>query len=220
MGMIGDKERLSVLVAELNEEAVLEAVRQHVADGVDPLAIIDLCHKGMVQVGELYNERTYFISGLIMAGEIMRKVSQVVLPLIENKSTNGDAGRIVLGTVEGDIHFIGKDIFRVLVRAHGFAVHDLGVDVPPSRFLSAVHEFKPDIVGLSCLISGAFNSVRETIALLREEAPDGPSPRAYIIGGRVDELISKELGADYWANDAMKGVLLCQKVMHKDRAKR
>ena len=217
MGMAGDKERLSTLLVELNERAALEAVRQYVTDGVDPLAIIDLCHKGMVQVGELYNQGTYFISALIMAGEIMRKVGQMVLPLIENQSTNGDAGCIVLGTVEGDIHFIGKDIFRVLVRAHGFAVHDLGVDVSPSRFLAAVHEFKPDIVGLSCLISGAFNAVSETIALLKRNIPDTLSPRAYIVGGRVDDLMCKELGADYRTDDAMKGVILCLKVMGKDR---
>jgi len=219
-GRIGEKKTLSALVAELNEDAVLAAVRQHVADAVDPLVIIDLCHKGMVQVGELYNGGTYFISGLIMAGEIMRKVGQLVLPLIENQNINGDAGRIVLGTVEGDVHCIGKDIFKVLARAHGFAVHDLGVDVPPSRFLAAVHEFKPDIVGLSCLITGAFNSARETIALLKQNVPTALSPHAYVLGGLVDELSRKELGADYWTNDAMKGVLLCRRVMDKNRFKR
>jgi methanogenic corrinoid protein MtbC1 len=148
-----------------------------------------------------------------MAGEIMRKVGQLVFPLIENRTTNGDLGRIILGTVEGDIHFIGKDIFRILARAHGFAVHDLGVDVPPSRFLAAVHEFKPDIVGLSCLISGALKSVEETITLLKQNAPTTISPRSYIVGGRVDDVMCKDLGADYWTNDAVKGVSLCQTIM-------
>ena len=208
-----DEENLSTLVAELNEKAALEVVQRYIAAGMNPLVIIDLCHKGMIQVGELYDKRTYFISALIMAGEIMRKAGQLVLPLIENQNTNGDSGRIVLGTVDGDIHFIGKDIFRVLVRGHGFAVHDLGVDVPPARFLAAVQEFKPDIVGLSCLISGAFKAVGDTIALLKQNVPEALSPRAYIVGGRVDEFICKDLGADYWTNDAMKGVLLCQKIM-------
>jgi methanogenic corrinoid protein MtbC1 len=211
--MTENQEKLITLMAELKEEAVLDLVRQHMADSVDPLVIIDLCHKGMIQVGERYEQQIYFISGLIMAGEIMRQVSQLVLPLLESKITNGDSGSIVLGTVEGDIHFIGKDIFKVLVRGYGFTVHDLGVDVPPSKFLAAIHEFKPDIVGLSCLISGVFKTMGETIALLKENIPQDLSPRAYIIGGRVDEFVCKDAGADYWTNDGMRGVRLCQKIM-------
>jgi methanogenic corrinoid protein MtbC1 len=213
MPVTENQEKLITLMAELKEEAVLDLVRQNMADGVDPLVIIDLCHKGMIQVGEQYEQQIYFISGLIMAGEIMRQVGQLVLPLIESKITNGDSGSIVLGTVEGDIHFIGKDIFKVLVRGYGFTVHDLGVDVPPSKFLAAIHEFKPDIVGLSCLISGVFKTMRETIALLKENIPQDVSPRAYIIGGRVDEFVCKDAGADYWTNDGMRGVRLCQKIM-------
>ncbi len=208
-------EDLINLVAELKEDTVLELVRQYIAGGIPPLEIIDICHKGMVQVGECYEKGIYFISGLIMAGEIMRKVGELVLPLIESKITNGNSGNIVLGTVEGDIHFIGKDIFKVLVRGYGFTVHDLGVDVPPSKFLSAVNEFRPDIVGLSCLISGALKAMRETIALLKGSIPQALSPRAYIIGGRVDELLCKDVGADEWTNDGMKGVRLCQEIMGK-----
>jgi methanogenic corrinoid protein MtbC1 len=213
MAMADSKTELSTLVAELHEEAVLDLVRQYLADGVEPLVIIDLCHKGMIQVGEYYEQGRYYIAGLIMAGEIMRQVGQLVLPLLESKVTNGDAGSIVLGTAEGDIHFIGKDIFKVLARAHGFTIHDLGVDVPPSKFLAAIHEFKPHIVGLSCLITAAFKTMQETVALIKENIPTELAPRAYIIGGRVDELTCKEVGADYWTNDAMKGVHLCQKIM-------
>jgi methanogenic corrinoid protein MtbC1 len=200
-------------MAELQEEAVLDLVQQHIADGVDPMTIIDLCHKGMIQVGEYYEQGRYFIAGLIMAGEIMHQVGQQVFPLLESRIMNENIGSIVLGTVEGDIHFIGKDIFKELVRAHGFAVHDLGVDVPPSRFLAAIHEFKPDIVGLSCLITAAYRSMQETIALLKENIPEKLAPRAYLIGGRVDEFLCKELGADYWIDDAMKGVRLCKQIM-------
>ncbi|OGP53659.1 MAG: hypothetical protein A2Y65_04760 [Deltaproteobacteria bacterium RBG_13_52_11] len=211
--MTDNQTELSTLMAELHEEAVLDLVRQFLADGVEPLVIIDLCHKGMIQVGEYYEQGRYYIAGLIMAGEIMRQVGQLVFPLLESKITKGDAGSIVLGTAEGDIHFIGKDIFKVLVRVYGFTVHDLGVDVPPSKFLAAIHEFKPDIVGLSCLITAAFKTMQETIALLKENIPQELAPRAYIIGGRVDELVRKDVGADYWTNDAMKGVRLCQKIM-------
>jgi methanogenic corrinoid protein MtbC1 len=213
MPVTDNQTELSTLMAELQEEAVLDLVRQCLSDGVDPLVIIDLCHKGMIQVGEYYEQRRYFISGLIMAGEIMRQVGQLVFPLLENKITEGDSGGIVLGTVEGDIHFVGKDIFKFLARVHGFTVHDLGVDVPPSKFLAAIHEFKPKIVGLSCLISAAFETMKETIAFLKENTTPYLAPRAYMIGGRVDELICKDVGADYWTNDGMKGVRLCQMMM-------
>jgi len=205
--------RLQALIAELNEEAALELAEELLNKGVDPLNIIDQCHKGMVDVGEMYERGIYFISGLIMAGEIMRQIDQLVFPLLDRNGMNGDAGIIVLGTVEGDIHFIGKDIYKVLAQVHGFSVHDLGVDVPPGRFVGAVHEFKPDIVGLSCLITSAFQPMKETIETLRDSIPDKIAPRAYIIGGRVDSSLCREVGADFWANEAMKGVRLSQKIM-------
>ena len=207
-----DNELITKIV-ELREEEALDLVRQQMADGVEPLAIIDLCHKGMEKVGKLYEQGHYFISGLFMAGEIMDQVGQLVLPLIKNKVTNGDAGSIVLGTVEGDIHYIGRDIFKILVRGYGFTVHDLGVDVPPSKFIAAIHEFRPNIVGLSCLISAAYKNMAETIALFHRNLPPSLPPPVYLIGGRVDELVCKDVGADYWANDAMEGVRLCQKII-------
>jgi methanogenic corrinoid protein MtbC1 len=204
---------LSTLMAELQEEPVLDLVQESLSHGVAPLAIIDLCHKGMIRVGERYEQGDYFISGLIMAGEIMRRVGQLIFPLLENKVAGGDAGSIVMGTVEGDIHFVGKDIFKMLVRSHGFTVHDLGVDVPAGKFLAAIHEFRPHIVGLSCLISSAYKAMGETIGLLKGHVPQGLSPRAYIIGGRVDEVVCTDVGADYWTNDGMKGVRLCHRIM-------
>jgi methanogenic corrinoid protein MtbC1 len=208
---------LAALVAELQEEAAVEAAREHLAKGMDPLAILDLCQKGMVRVGEYYEQGRYLISGMIKAGEIKQRVGEIVLPILNSNVSKGNRGSIVLGTVEGDIHFIGKDIFKTLVRGYGFTVHDLGVDVPASSFLAAIHEFKPDIVGCSCLISGAYEFMKETIAFLRKNVPPELSPRAYIIGGRVDDFLSKKMAADYWANDAMKGVRLCQEIMNRDR---
>ncbi len=204
---------LGTLLAELEEEAVLDLVRESLANGVEPLTIIELCHKGMIEVGERYEKGQYFISGLIMAGEIMIQVGQLVFPFLESEVVTGDAGSIVLGTVEGDIHFIGKDIFKALVQGYGFTVHDLGIDVPASKFLASVHEFKPDILGISCLITSAYENMAGTIDLLKKFIPEDLSPRAYIIGGRVDDLVRREVSADFWTNDGMKGVRLCQKIM-------
>ena len=213
MGGAETDEKLITLVAELEENAVMDLVHKAMADGVEPLKILELCHRGMLAVGERYEKGEYFISGLILAGEIMAQVGQLVFPFLETEVTTGDAGSIVLGTVEGDIHFVGKDIFKVMARSHGFAVHDLGVDVPGSEFLSAIHQFKPKILGISCLITSAYEDLAETIALLKEYVPQNLSPRAYIIGGRVDGLVCKEVDADYWTKDGLVGVRLCQKIM-------
>jgi methanogenic corrinoid protein MtbC1 len=215
MSLSENQNKLVTLIAELKEEAALDLVQQFMAEGLNPINIIDLCHKGMIEVGKLYEQGTYFISGLIMAGEIMRQVSQMVFPLIESESIENNAGSIVLGTVEGDIHFIGKDIFKTLVRVNGFTVHDLGVDVPPAKFLAAVQEYRPTILGLSCLITASFRPMQETITLLRNEIAESLSPRAYIIGGQVNEQICSQVGADYWADNAMDGVRICQKIIDK-----
>lgn len=210
------QKKLIKLIAELKEEQVIDLIKELLSEDVDPIVLIDLCHKGMILIGELFEKRIYYISGLIMAGEIMRQVGQLILPLIENKGIHSDSGSILLGTVEGDIHFIGKDIFKVLARAHGFSVHDLGVDVSPNKFLAAVYEVKPDIVGISCLISAAFDNLKETIDLLKNNIPQHLSPKGYIIGGRVDEFVCKQVGADYWTTDGMKGVRICQKIIMED----
>jgi methanogenic corrinoid protein MtbC1 len=209
-----DKQKdLSALMADLQEEAVLSMVRQRLAEGEDPLHIIDHCHKGMVRVGERYEQGIYYISGLIMAGEIMSEVGKLVLPLVESHVAAGDSGKIILGTVEGDIHFIGKNIFKVLVRCHGFTVHDLGEDVPPAAFLASTRELKPHIVGLSCLISTAFEAMHDTVALLKKNAQPGQPQPAVIIGGMIDEQVFRLVNADFWTDDAMKGVRLCQEIM-------
>jgi methanogenic corrinoid protein MtbC1 len=201
-------------MANLQEKAVMELVTKQLAEGVGALTIIELCHKGMIQVGEHYEQKRFFISGLIMAGEIMRLVSLQVLPHLDHRASgSGTGGRIVLGTVEGDIHDIGKDIFKVLARVYGFTVHDLGVDVPANKFLSAIHELRPHIVGLSCLISAAYQPMQETISVLRANTPRQFAPHAYVIGGLVDELVCADVKADYWTNDGMRGVRICQEIM-------
>lgn len=215
---IKDLTRLSTLIAELDEDNALALTRQMISDGVDPLQIIEFSHKGIIEVGVRYEKGIYFISGLVMAGEIMEQVSQMVLPLTmgspgENQGKN-TAGRIIIGTVEGDIHYIGKDIFKAFLRGHGFAVHDLGVDVPKSLFLSAIHEFKPDIVGFSCLISTCIDSLKNTISHLRTNIPPDLAPLAYLAGGRLmGKRVCDAVGADLCTTDSMEGVRLCQKVL-------
>jgi len=211
------KEKLIQLIADLQEEDAIELAQEFINAGKHPLDIVDICHMGMREVGRLYEQGTYYITGLIMAGEIMSRISKMLTPLLDSQSRDHSIGSIVIGTVAGDIHFIGKDIIKNLLRVNGFSVHDLGVDVAPRAFLAAVHEFSPDIVGLSCLINAAYEPMQETTALLRSNVTAAIAPRAYIIGGRVDGLVCKQVNADFWANNALEGVRLCRQIMAADK---
>ncbi len=211
------REDLVRSVAALEEERTLQLVQECLAGNVPPLTILDLCHAGMTEVGKLYDQGIYYVSALIMAGEIMCRVGELVLPFVEGKSENVHAGTILLGTVEGDIHFIGKDIFKTLAQGYGFAVRDLGVDVPAGRFLDGVNELRPDIVGMSCLITAAFGPMASTIEFLRANLPEAVFPRAFVIGGNVNEAVCRKVGADHWVVDAMAGVHLCEEIMRRDR---
>ena len=169
--MVSDpgQDELSGMLADLKEERVLALVRERMARGADPLDILDACQTGMRMVGQNYEKGIYFISGLIIAGEIMREIGKLILPLLPSRFERNDSGTILLGTVEGDIHFIGKDVFKVLARCHGFQVYDIGVNVPPADFLAAARKIKPRIIGLSCLLSPCFEATRSTIAMIKQE---------------------------------------------------
>jgi len=202
------------LLADLEEDAVLDLVRQRVAAGDDPLQIIEECNAGMRQVGERYEQRRYFLSGLIMAGEIFREVVEIVQPVIVNRTPRQSSGRVLLGTVQGDIHDIGKDMVGMLLTCHGFTVIDLGVDVPPDEFARQVSEHRPDIVGLSGVLNSSYVTMRETVNVLRQRAQqDGQSFPIIIGGGMVDDQVCRYVGADYWVADAMSGVHLCRKLI-------
>jgi methanogenic corrinoid protein MtbC1 len=201
-------------VSDLEEEKALELVKLRIAKGDDPLNIVHDCQDGLQQVGERYEEREYFLSGLIMAGEIFREVMELLQPLIEEQFSGNDNGQILLGTVRGDIHDIGKNNLSMLLTSYGFTVHDLGVDVPPVEFLQQAIQIKPDIIGLSGLLTSSFDAMHETIRLLRNAQEDGVSSIPIIIGGnQINEQVCEFVQADYWVNDAMTGVRLIQKLM-------
>ena len=156
---------------------------------------------------------------VIGAGRSGTNMLRNVLYIRERMEQNS-CGSVLLGTVAGDIHDLGKDMVSELLVCHGFQVQDLGVDVPPERFLEAAVEAPPDIIGLSILITPALDSMKETIHLLRKEAPPDISKLPIIIGGSLtNEDIRTFTGADYWVNDAMDGVRLCQKLLPTHRPK-
>jgi len=213
--MTDTRERLINLLADLEEDEVLQIVRQRVALGDDPLQIIEDCNEGMRLVGQRYERGEFYVSGLIMSGEIFREVVEYVQPLLEQRANGESSGRVLVGTVSGDIHDIGKNMVGMLLACHGFTVVDLGVDVPPAEFATKAVEIKPDIVGLSGLITSSFESMRATVRVLRAEAQKHALSFPIVIGGgMIDEQVCRFVGADYWVGDAMSGVRLCQRLMH------
>jgi methylmalonyl-CoA mutase cobalamin-binding domain/chain len=210
--------QLAQLVANLEEDAVLELVQQRIDAGDDPLQIINECNEGMRHVGQRYEQGEYFIAGLIMSGEIFREVVELIHPLLAQRATGESIGRVLVGTVSGDIHDLGKNIFGMLLACHGFEVIDLGVDVPPADFAARVIETQPDIVGLSGLITAAFATMKETVAVLQGEAQKHKLSFPIIIGGGfIDDQICQYVGADHWVPDAMAGIRLCEELSRKNR---
>lgn len=205
---------LIAAVADLKEAEVLALVEERLQDGSDPLTIVEDCQEGLRQVGIRYEEREYFLAGLIMAGEIFREVMEQVQPVIEQQLSGSETGTILLGTVQGDIHDIGKNNLSLLLSVHGFTVHDLGVDVSPAEFLLQAVQVNPDIIGLSGLLTSSYDAMRETIKLFRDSGDSHLSSVPIIIGGnQLTEAVCQYVKADYWMTDAMAGVRLCQQLI-------
>ncbi|MGC9332926.1 MAG: cobalamin B12-binding domain-containing protein [Anaerolineae bacterium] len=210
--------RLAEALADLKEEEALEIVRLRMARGDDPMQIIEDCQAGMREVGERYVQQRYFLSALIMAGEILRQITDIVLPAVEARYSGPSSGRVLLGTVQGDIHDLGKNMLLMLLRSHGFSVRDLGVDVAPETFVEEARAFKPHVIGLSGLITAAYTSMQETLGALRAMMAEDGIQIPVILGGHVNEHVCQYVGADYWTTDAMEGVRLCQQLVGERRA--
>jgi dimethylamine corrinoid protein len=151
-----------------------------------------------------------------MAGEIFREAMDLLRPVIKIRFSGNDTGTILLGTVRGDIHDIGKNSLSMLLSSYGFTVHDLGVDVQPVEFLLEAIQVKPDIIGLSGLLTSSFDAMKETINIIRLSGEDGISTLPIIIGGnQLSQQVCQYVGADHWVTDAMTGVRICQQLLGK-----
>jgi 5-methyltetrahydrofolate--homocysteine methyltransferase len=205
--MAGD---LVNLLADLKEQEALKVVKDRLAAGGDAMKILDDARKGMEIVGKRFSESQYFVPDLVYSGEILKAVTEMVKPKLKQAAGAKKLGKIVFGTVAGDIHDIGKDIVVFMLDVNGFEVHDLGVDVPVQKFVDKIKETKAPIVGLSGFLTLAFDSMKQTIdaisgAGLRDKV------KIMIGGGQMSEEVRKYTGADAYGKDAMAGVTLAQK---------
>jgi len=204
---------------ELDEARTLDLTRKLLADGqASPVSILNTCQQALKVVGERYERQEYYISGLIMAGELFKEVLDLAQSPFEQPEQEKPSGTVVLGTVAKDIHDIGKNLFGSSLRGFGFKVIDLGVDVSPEGFLVEVAQSKPDVVCLSGLIMVAFESMRDTVSLLRANEPElGYRPPVVLGGGTIDGRVCEYSGADSWSTDAMEGVRICQNLVQQSQ---
>jgi len=206
--MTGD---LVTALADLKEDEALEITRQRLVSGDDPHGILSDARKGMSIVGDRFAKGEYFIPDLIYSGEILKQVTSLVKPkLVSSSVQEKKLGKVVLGTVAGDIHDIGLNIVDFMLDTNGFEVFNLGVDVPPQKFVEKVRETGAPIVGLSGFLTLAFDSMKETVQALKE-AGLRDKVRIMIGGGQIDEQVRIYTGADAYGTDAMAAVSLAKK---------
>jgi dimethylamine corrinoid protein len=202
-------EQLTRALAELEEPKALELVDQIVAESPESAGeAIDAIQAGMDEVGKRYQEGDYFLAEMIFAAEVVKQAMPrltAVMAAEDRKSL----GRVLLGTVKGDLHDIGKNLISVMMTAVGFEVVDLGIDVPPERFVQAIKEKKPQIVGLSGLLTLSVESMVDTVAAI-QEAGLRDKVKVIIGGNPVTEHIHGVVGSDAWTNNAAEGLEICQ----------
>ena len=191
--------------ADLDEEEVSRLIQEKLKSGQEPLTIVKELQAGMDIFSESCKKDDYFIADLILSGEIFQQSMRVLQPLLKKGNTSEGAVRVVLGTVKGDIHNLGKDILGVLLMSSGFEVIDLGINIPPSAFVDKVRETGAAILGLSGLITPSFESMKETVQAL-QSAGLRDSVKVVIGGGVVSEIVRDYTGADAFSTDALEGV--------------
>lgn len=198
-------------IVDLDESTALKRAGERLDAGVDPVEILEECREGMSVVGERFETGEFFLSEMIMAAEIFTQIMDSIRPRLRRSEAQG-VGKIVIGTVEGDVHDIGKNIFIALLEAEGFEVVDLGVDVPPDRFVEAIREHEPDLVGMSGLLTVAIESTKRTVDAIAEA---GLRDRVKIIvgGGRMDGHAKEYVGPDAATDNAAQGVRLCRRLL-------
>ena len=198
-------------IVDLNENKVNEMVKERLKDNEDPLKIMDDVREAMKIIGDKFSRKEYFLPELIMSGEILSQTFETLGPKLKEVQKSGKKkGTILLGTVFGDIHDIGKDVVKFMLDVSGFEVMDLGVDVPADKFISSLKEFKPKVLALSGFLTLAYDSMKEIIDKLKAEGLR-EEVKIMIGGGTVDERIVEFVGADAYGKTAVDAVNIATK---------
>ncbi|NQV55798.1 MAG: cobalamin B12-binding domain-containing protein [Rhodospirillales bacterium] len=211
--MSDDSATLIKLIADMEEDDAVAMAKQFLDDGMEPADMLEICRSAMDIVGQRFEDQEYFIPELILAGEMLEQIGDMVKPLIAAGAADAadrvSAGTVLIGTVHGDLHDIGKNIVTFMLDVNGFEVIDLGVDVQPQDFVDAIKKDAPPIVGLSGFLTLAFDSMKETVDAITE-AGLRDQVKIMIGGGQVDDAILAHTGADAFGVNAMQAVTHCK----------
>lgn len=195
-------------IVDLKPDQAMDIVKSRLAESKDPLAILDDCRKGMDLVGERFQAGEYFLSELMLSADLFKTLSEELEPHLMRVRTSEPLGKVVLATMRGDVHDLGKDIFATLLRVQSFDVHDLGVNVEPALLVEKVEQIRPEFVAFSMLISTAFESTKRAVDLL-EKAGLRDGVRVMVGGGVTTPGLKDYLHADFQTLDGAEGVAYC-----------
>jgi len=197
--------RLADALAQCREQDVLALVREKLDAGVSPTDVVAECNRGMAQLGDRFASGDCFLPELMFGGKIMKDLTAELGPHLEGTPEVEKIGTAVLGSVQHDIHDIGKDIIVMLLRGVGFEVVDLGVDVPPARFVEAIREHQPHVIGMSVLLTTCYDAVKETVAAI-EHAGLRDNLCVMVGGAAASDLLAEASGCDFYGKTAVDGM--------------
>jgi methanogenic corrinoid protein MtbC1 len=203
------KEQLVKAVSDMQEEEAVRLAKAMLDSGTDPQVILDASREAMTIVGSRYEHNEYFLPELIMAGDLMKKIAALVKPKLETQASGVPKGKVLIGTVAGDIHDIGKDVVCFMLDVNNFEVTDLGVDVPADVFVQKIKEIKPNVVGLSGFLTRAFDQMKLTVAAIQDAGLRG-TVKIMIGGAIMDPSVAQYVGADAYGADAVAAVRLAK----------
>lgn len=205
--------KITDAIIEFDKDRIKNLVKKGLDLGISPYQILtEGMTKGLTIVGEKYERKEYFLAELVMAAETMKAGMEVLTPYLKAEEVDRRAGIVVIGTVKGDIHDIGKNIVVTLLSSAGFEVHDLGVDVPAEKFVEKVKETGADILAMSALLTTTMVEMENVIRLLEKE---GLRCKVKVIvgGAPASEEFAKRIGADVYAPDALEGLKICKNLV-------
>lgn len=203
-------EKLMDAIVNIRENEAIEAAQELIDSDEDAIKILDSATLAIEEVGKRFEEGKYFLPELLMSGEMLKKISDIIKPNIKREFVAAKKGKALIGTVEGDIHDIGKNIVSFLLDINGYEVRDIGIDIPPAKFVEEIKDFQPQVVGLSGLLTLAYDAMKATVEAI-ETAGLRNSVKIMIGGGQMSDKICDYVGADAYGKDAMHGVNLAKK---------
>jgi len=197
------------LLADLKEPEALVFVQKALGEGADPLDLLGQAKEAMNIVGQRFARDEYFIPDLVFSGEILKGIVSLLEPHLKKDKEEKRLGKVIMGTVAGDIHDIGKDLVVFMLDVNGFEVLDLGIDVPAQRFVDTIKETGTKVVGLSGFLTLAFQSMKDTVEAINEAGLRN-NTKIMIGGGQINEQVRSFTGADAYGKDAMEAVQLAR----------